>query len=151
MNLKKLVSPLFYSRWMDIMVIESREKINESKDPNTIEEAVRVAHLNLVDLAGSERASETGAVGLPAFKRGGQLNRSLLTLSSVIAKLSEGESRVKTIKNCPEVNEVLDDGTLLKSYQKEICELRKQLTEMSQESSICSEIHARMRGWHSYC
>ncbi|XP_044162682.1 kinesin-related protein 11-like isoform X2 [Acropora millepora] len=72
----------------------------------------------------------------------------------------EFASRVKTIKNCAEVNEVLDDetllktyqkeicevrkqltevfddGTLLKTYQKEICELRKQLTEMSQESSI---------------
>ncbi|XP_044162681.1 uncharacterized protein LOC122947446 isoform X1 [Acropora millepora] len=47
MYMKKLVSPLFYSQWMDIMVIGTREKINESKDPNTIKEAVRVAHLRL--------------------------------------------------------------------------------------------------------
>ena len=28
------------------------------------------------------------------------------------------------------MNEVFDDGTLLKSCQKQICELRKQLTEV---------------------
>ncbi|XP_068683876.1 centromere-associated protein E-like isoform X2 [Montipora foliosa] len=162
------------------VVIESREMMDESKDPDTIDGAVRVAHLNLVDLAGSERASQTGAFG-QRLKEGGHINKSLLALGSVIAKLSEGESfvpfrdskltrilqsslggnaktsmictittaaveetistlkfasRAKTIKNCPEVNEVLDDGTLLKRYRKEICELKKQLTEMSQESSI---------------
>lgn len=39
------------------------------------------------------------------------------------------EETISTLK-------VFDDGTLLKSCRKEICELRKQLTEMSQESSI---------------
>jgi len=162
------------------VVIESREMMDESKDPDTIDGAVRVAHLNLVDLAGSERASQTGAFG-QRLKEGGHINKSLLALGTVIAKLSEGEtfvpfrdskltrilqsslggnaktsmictitpaaveetistlkfaSRAKTIKNCPEVNEVLDDGTLLKRYRKEICELKKQLTEISQQSSI---------------
>ncbi|CAH3028289.1 unnamed protein product, partial [Porites evermanni] len=155
------------------VIIESREMKDESKDPDTIDGAVRVAQLNLVDLAGSERASQTGAFG-QRLKEGGHINKSLLALGSVIAKLSEGESfipfrdskltrilqsslggnaktsmictitpaaveetistlkfasRAKTIKNCPEVNEVLDDGTLLKRYRKEICELKKQLTE----------------------
>ncbi|KAL9963272.1 hypothetical protein ACROYT_G032456 [Oculina patagonica] len=162
------------------VVIESREMMDESKDRDAIDGAVRVAHLNLVDLAGSERASQTGAFG-QRLKEGGHINKSLLALGSVIAKLSEGESfipfrdskltrilqsslggnaktsmictitpaaieetistlkfasRAKTIKNCPEVNEVLDDGTLLKRYRKEIRELKKQLVEMSGSSHV---------------
>ncbi|CAH3159397.1 unnamed protein product [Pocillopora meandrina] len=161
------------------VVIESREMMDESKTPDTIDGAVRVAHLNLVDLAGSERASQTGAFG-QRLKEGGHINKSLLALGSVIAKLSEGESfipfrdskltrilqsslggnaktsmlctitpaaieesistlkfasRAKTIKNCPEVNEVLDDGTLLKRYRKEIRELKQQLVEVRRMSS----------------
>ncbi|PFX18858.1 Centromere-associated protein E [Stylophora pistillata] len=162
------------------VVIESREMMDESKAPDTIDGAVRVAHLNLVDLAGSERASQTGAFG-QRLKEGGHINKSLLALGSVIAKLSEGESfipfrdskltrilqsslggnaktsmlctitpaaieesistlkfasRAKTIKNCPEVNEVLDDGTLLKRYRKEIRELKQQLVQMSSSSHV---------------
>ncbi|XP_022801236.1 kinesin-like protein KIN-7I [Stylophora pistillata] len=161
------------------VVIESREMMDESKAPDTIDGAVRVAHLNLVDLAGSERASQTGAFG-QRLKEGGHINKSLLALGSVIAKLSEGESfipfrdskltrilqsslggnaktsmlctitpaaieesistlkfasRAKTIKNCPEVNEVLDDGTLLKRYRKEIRELKQQLVQVRRMSS----------------
>jgi len=40
------------------------------------------------------------------------------------------------LQSCLSSLQVLDDGTLLKRYRKEICELRKQLTEMNQESSI---------------
>ena len=45
---------------------------------------------SLVDLAGSERLSQSGAEGLRA-KEGGHINKSLLTLGSVISKLSESE------------------------------------------------------------
>jgi centromeric protein E len=41
---------------------------------------------NLVDLAGSERASQTNADGA-RFKEGSHINRSLLTLTTVIRKL----------------------------------------------------------------
>jgi len=51
--------------------------------------AVRTAQLNLVDLAGSERVANTGAAG-ERLKEAGNINKSLLTLGSVIAKLSEG-------------------------------------------------------------
>jgi len=44
---------------------------------------------NLVDLAGSERISQTGAEGL-RLREGAHINKSLLTLGTVIAKLSEG-------------------------------------------------------------
>ena len=51
--------------------------------------AVKVSVLNLVDLAGSERVGHTGAEGI-RLKEGGHINKSLLTLGSVIGKLSDG-------------------------------------------------------------
>ncbi|CAM6098097.1 unnamed protein product [Calypogeia fissa] len=48
-----------------------------------------VASLNFVDLAGSERASQTLSEGT-RLKEGGHINRSLLTLSTCIRKLSVG-------------------------------------------------------------
>lgn len=49
-----------------------------------------IASLNLVDLAGSERASQTNADGV-RLKEGSHINRSLLTLTTVIRKLSGGK------------------------------------------------------------
>ncbi|KAK1643914.1 hypothetical protein QYE76_061719 [Lolium multiflorum] len=46
-----------------------------------------VASLNLVDLAGSERVAQTHAIGA-RLKEGCHINRSLLTLTKVIRKLS---------------------------------------------------------------
>ncbi|XP_047313258.1 kinesin-like protein NACK2 [Impatiens glandulifera] len=49
-----------------------------------------LASLNLVDLAGSERASQTKSNGA-RLKEGSHINRSLLTLTTVIRKLSGGQ------------------------------------------------------------
>ncbi|KAA0054246.1 kinesin-like protein NACK2 [Cucumis melo var. makuwa] len=49
-----------------------------------------IASLNLVDLAGSERVSQTSADGT-RLKEGSHINRSLLTLTTVIRKLSGGK------------------------------------------------------------
>ncbi|KAI7735585.1 hypothetical protein M8C21_030748 [Ambrosia artemisiifolia] len=49
-----------------------------------------LASLSLVDLAGSERASQTNTAGA-RFKEGSHINRSLLTLTNVIRKLSGGK------------------------------------------------------------
>ncbi|XVF35194.1 hypothetical protein REPUB_Repub18cG0124300 [Reevesia pubescens] len=49
-----------------------------------------LSSLNLVDLAGSERASQTNADGA-RLKEGSHINRSLLTLTTVIRKLSGGK------------------------------------------------------------
>uniref|UniRef100_A0A0D9XDU1 Kinesin motor domain-containing protein n=1 Tax=Leersia perrieri TaxID=77586 RepID=A0A0D9XDU1_9ORYZ len=70
------------------MVIESREKVDDS-DAGESCDAVRVSVLNLVDLAGSERAAKTGAEGV-RLKEGSHINKSLMTLGTVIKKLSEG-------------------------------------------------------------
>ncbi|KAJ2083492.1 hypothetical protein H4R24_000765 [Coemansia sp. RSA 988] len=50
--------------------------------------AVKVSCLNLVDLAGSERVGQTGAEG-QRLKEGAHINKSLLALGTVIARLSE--------------------------------------------------------------
>ncbi|KAJ0984893.1 hypothetical protein J5N97_003249 [Dioscorea zingiberensis] len=70
------------------MIVESREKA-EGSDENNSCDAVRVSVLNLVDLAGSERAAKTGAEGM-RLKEGSHINKSLMTLGTVIKKLSEG-------------------------------------------------------------
>jgi centromeric protein E len=50
-----------------------------------------ISTLNLVDLAGSERANKSGTSGL-ALKEGSYINKSLLTLGTVISSLSEGKT-----------------------------------------------------------
>ncbi|KAI5682714.1 hypothetical protein M9H77_03942 [Catharanthus roseus] len=70
------------------MIIESREKTEDADVENSCD-AVRVSVLNLVDLAGSERAAKTGAEGV-RLKEGSHINKSLMTLGTVIKKLSEG-------------------------------------------------------------
>ncbi|KAF4402548.1 hypothetical protein G4B88_012333 [Cannabis sativa] len=69
------------------MIIESRDKTEDQDIGNC--DAVRVSVLNLVDLAGSERAAKTGAEGV-RLKEGSHINKSLMTLGTVIKKLSEG-------------------------------------------------------------
>lgn len=66
---------------------------------------------NLVDLAGSERAAKTGAEGV-RLKEGSHINKSLMTLGTVIKKLSEGaESQgqvlpLSNVKRCFFVHEI---------------------------------------------
>ncbi|KAK7278959.1 hypothetical protein RJT34_24000 [Clitoria ternatea] len=70
------------------MIIESRDRSEDGESCNSCD-AVRVSVLNLVDLAGSERAAKTGAEGI-RLKEGSHINKSLMTLGTVIKKLSEG-------------------------------------------------------------
>ena len=73
------------------LVVESQERYVEGvhASPEDVDPAVLVATLNLVDLAGSESVRHTGATGIRQ-KEGGNINRSLLTLSRVIQTLSQG-------------------------------------------------------------
>eukprot|EP00794_Sanderia_malayensis_P019956 gene19956-21910_t len=50
-----------------------------------------VSKINLVDLAGSERANSTGATG-QRLKEGANINKSLVTLGTVISNLAEASS-----------------------------------------------------------
>ncbi|CAO3592302.1 unnamed protein product [Absidia cylindrospora] len=81
------------------MVIESRQRSSESttlstrslKSPRTLlnpgnrKESVKISQLNLIDLAGSEKA----ASNQDRRKEGAFINKSLLTLGTVISKLTE--------------------------------------------------------------
>ncbi|XP_062184780.1 kinesin-like protein KIN-7E, chloroplastic [Phragmites australis] len=57
---------------------------------NEAEEEVKLSQLNLIDLAGSE-SSKTETTGLRR-KEGSYINKSLLTLGTVIAKLTDGKA-----------------------------------------------------------
>ncbi|XP_058066335.1 uncharacterized protein LOC131215956 [Anopheles bellator] len=74
------------------ITIESRIINTSSTEGEMDNEAVQIGILNLVDLAGSERADQTGATG-SRFKEGVCINRSLLSLSCVIQKLSENSDK----------------------------------------------------------
>lgn len=60
----------------------------ESKDEVGMDKTFRVSTLNLVDLAGSERLKSTGSAGMRK-KEGAHINKSLLTLGTIINKLSK--------------------------------------------------------------
>ncbi|GFY87980.1 ATP binding microtubule motor family protein [Actinidia rufa] len=66
------------------LTIESSAREFLSKDSSTL-----AASVNFVDLAGSERASQSLSAGT-RLKEGCHINRSLLTLGTVIRKLSKG-------------------------------------------------------------
>ena len=79
------------------MIIESADYHSGSSGDGgrkSLEDAdsVVMSQLNLVDLAGSERAERTGARG-KQLREGGNINKSLLTLATVIHKLSEGKTK----------------------------------------------------------
>ncbi|KAL2346274.1 hypothetical protein Fmac_000274 [Flemingia macrophylla] len=64
---------------------------NPSDYVDTARSGALVASVNFVDLAGSERASQALSAGT-RFREGSHINRSLLTLGTVIRKLSKGRN-----------------------------------------------------------
>lgn len=68
------------------IVVESRERLSvaEGKKATVTPGGVRVSTLSLIDLAGSERAAESKE----RRTEGAHINKSLLTLGTVIARLS---------------------------------------------------------------
>ncbi|KAK4147739.1 kinesin motor domain-containing protein [Dichotomopilus funicola] len=75
------------------IVVESRERVptgpGESKRQGLLPGGVRVSTLSLIDLAGSEKAAESKE----RRQEGSHINKSLLTLGTVIAKLSEQKDK----------------------------------------------------------
>ncbi|KAL5542546.1 hypothetical protein UlMin_010256, partial [Ulmus minor] len=144
------------------MIIESKDK-TEDEDVSTSCDAVRVSVLNLVDLAGSERDAKTGAEGV-RLKEGSHINKSLMTLGTVIKRLSEGvESQgghvpyrdskltrilqpalggnANTAMICNiTLAQILTDAALLKRQKKEIEELRGKLQIELERERIALEL-----------
>ncbi|KAJ4297068.1 Kinesin-like protein kip2 [Collariella sp. IMI 366227] len=75
------------------IVVESRERVpggpGDSKRQGLLPGGVRVSTLSLIDLAGSEKAAESKE----RRQEGSHINKSLLTLGNVIAKLSEHKDK----------------------------------------------------------
>ena len=75
------------------IVVESRERVpggpGDSKRQGLLPGGVRVSTLSLIDLAGSEKAAESKE----RRQEGSHINKSLLTLGTVIAKLSEHKDK----------------------------------------------------------
>ncbi|KAK4772602.1 hypothetical protein SAY86_014377 [Trapa natans] len=68
------------------LIVESSAREFLGKDSST----TLIASVNFVDLAGTERASQISSAGT-RLKEGCHINRSLLTLGTVIRKLSKGK------------------------------------------------------------
>ena len=78
------------------IVVESRERVPGGSGPEAKRQGmppggVRVSTLSLIDLAGSERAAETKE----RRTEGAHINKSLLTLGTVISKLSGDKDKDK--------------------------------------------------------
>ncbi|KAM0336092.1 hypothetical protein ACHAPQ_004508 [Fusarium lateritium] len=77
------------------IVVESRERMpanavaGESKRSGILPGGVRVSTLSLIDLAGSEKAAESKE----RRQEGAHINKSLLTLGTVISRLSEWKEK----------------------------------------------------------
>ena len=77
------------------IVVESRERVpagdasGGGKRQGLLPGGVRVSTLSLIDLAGSEKAADTKE----RRQEGSHINKSLLTLGTVIAKLSENKDK----------------------------------------------------------
>jgi hypothetical protein len=72
------------------IIIESKERITAAAMNSNKPSPVRVSTLNLVDLAGSENAKMTNSMGERA-REAKHINQSLLTLSTIIHRLSEDQ------------------------------------------------------------
>ncbi|KAI3930600.1 hypothetical protein MKX01_037046 [Papaver californicum] len=122
-----------------------------------------VASVDFVDLAGSERASQALSAGA-RLKEGCHINRSLLTLGTVVRKLSKGrnghfpyrDSKLTRILQCSlggtisparthmeqsrpfyllVVNVVMSDKVLVKQLQKKLARLESELKAPPPKSS----------------
>ncbi|KAI1847385.1 hypothetical protein JX265_005555 [Neoarthrinium moseri] len=76
------------------IVVESRERLpntkgGENKRSGLVPGGVRVSTLSLIDLAGSEKAAESKE----RRTEGSHINKSLLTLGTVISKLSDAKDK----------------------------------------------------------
>ncbi|PWZ39598.1 Kinesin-like protein KIN-7E, chloroplastic [Zea mays] len=77
-------------RIMSLSRCKIMETIESSPSGENEAEEVKLSQLNLIDLAGSE-SSKTETTGLRR-KEGSYINKSLLTLGTVIAKLTDGKA-----------------------------------------------------------
>ncbi|KAI3973159.1 hypothetical protein MKX01_020894 [Papaver californicum] len=96
-----------------------------------------VASLNLVDLAGSERAAQTKTDGI-RLKEGSHINRSLLTLMTVIRKLSAGGRLGHVPYRDSKLTRILQPSLGGNSRTAIICTMSPALSHMDQSRNTLS-------------
>ncbi|XP_052200535.1 kinesin-like protein NACK2 [Diospyros lotus] len=96
-----------------------------------------LASLNLVDLAGSERASQTNADG-SRMKEGSHINRSLLTLTTVIRKLSGGRKNSHIPYRDSKLTRILQSSLGGNARTAIICTLSPALSHIEQSRNTLS-------------
>ncbi|KAL5698514.1 Kinesin-like protein nack2 [Ranunculus cassubicifolius] len=95
-----------------------------------------IASLSLVDLAGSERASQTN-VGM-RLKEGSHINRSLLTLTTVIRKLSIGKKSGHIPYRDSKLTRILQPSLGGNSRTAIICTMSPALSHVEQTKNTLS-------------
>ncbi|KAH0922603.1 kinesin-like protein KIN-7B isoform X1 [Brassica rapa] len=96
-----------------------------------------MATLNLVDLAGSERVSQTNADGL-RLKEGNHINQSLLTLTTVIRKLSSGKQGDHIPYRNSKLTRILQNSLGGNSRTAIICTISPALSHVAQTKKTLS-------------
>ncbi|KAL0722492.1 hypothetical protein Bca4012_037091 [Brassica carinata] len=96
-----------------------------------------MATLNLVDLAGSERACQTNADGL-RWKEGNHINQSLLTLTTVIRKLSSGKRSDHIPYRNSKLTRILQNSLGGNSRTAIICTISPALSHVEQTKKTLS-------------
>ncbi|KAF8410517.1 hypothetical protein HHK36_003048 [Tetracentron sinense] len=101
-------------------------------------DGVIFSQLNLIDLAGSE-SSKTETTGIRR-KEGSYINKSLLTLGTVVTPASSNmeethntlkfASRAKRVEIYASRNKIIDEKSLIKKYQREISSLKQELDQL---------------------
>ncbi|TYH02657.1 hypothetical protein ES288_A09G158400v1 [Gossypium darwinii] len=119
---------------------------------NSEGEAVNLSQLNLIDLAGSE-SSKVETTGIRR-KEGSYINKSLLTLGTLICTVTPSSSnseethntlkfahRAKHIEIQAEQNKIIDEKSLIKKYQNEICALKEELEQLKRGILTIPQLH----------
>ncbi|CAH8383509.1 unnamed protein product [Eruca vesicaria subsp. sativa] len=96
-----------------------------------------MATLNLVDLAGSERASQTTTDDL-RLKEGNHINKSLLTLTTVIRKLSSGKRNDHIPYRNSKLTRILQNSLGGNSRTAIICTIGPALSHVEQTKKTLS-------------
>ncbi|XP_024967301.1 kinesin-like protein NACK2 [Cynara cardunculus var. scolymus] len=120
------------------LTIESSSLCEESRCGRSL-----LASLSLVDLAGSERVAQTNADGT-RLKEGSHINRSLLTLTTVIRKLSGGKKTGHIPYRDSKLTRILQSSLGGNARTAIICTLSPALSHVEQSrNTLCFATSAK--------
>ncbi|GFY98572.1 ATP binding microtubule motor family protein [Actinidia rufa] len=120
-----------------IGICEAQRQVGETALNDKSSRSHQIIRLNLVDLAGSERASQTNADGT-RLKEGSHINRSLLTLSTVIRKLSGGKRNIHIPYRDSKLTRILQPSLGGNARTAIICTMSPALSHVEQSRNTLS-------------